>query len=39
MSALMTETYIRERGSLGSPAKFDRVLKKVKSSKPIEGDE
>lgn len=39
MSALMTESYIQERAAKGSRAKFDRVLKKVKSREAVKGDE
>ena len=39
MSALMTESYLQERASRGSRTKFDRVLRKVKSRTPVEGDE
>jgi predicted transcriptional regulator len=39
MSALMTESYLQDRAARGSRSKFNRVLKKVKSSAPRAGDE
>ena len=38
LSALLTEDYLNSRSSRGSRQKFDRVLKKVRDSKPDEED-
>ena len=38
MAALMTESYLAARAKRGSRAKFDRVLKKVRSGRPVPGD-
>ena len=39
MSALLTAEYLGERARRGNRAKYDRVLKKVRDTKPREGDE
>jgi hypothetical protein len=39
LSALLTESYLKERAARGSRTRFDRVLKKVKSRGPMPGDE
>lgn len=38
MSALMTESYLTAKAKRGSRAKFDRVLKKVRSAPPLPED-
>ena len=38
MAALLAGEYLAERGERGSRAKFRRVLKKVRDTKPVEGD-
>lgn len=39
MAALMTTEYLAERAERGSRRKFERVLKKVRSGQPDQGDE
>lgn len=39
MAALMTEEYLTARAASGSRRKFNRVLGKVRSTKPAPGDE
>ncbi len=39
MAALMTTEYLAERAERGSRRKFERVLKKVRSGSPDQGDE
>lgn len=38
MSALLTSEYLAERAARGSRTKFQRVLKKVRDAKPVDGD-
>jgi predicted DNA-binding ribbon-helix-helix protein len=38
MAALMTESYLAQRAKRGSRAKFNRVLRKVRPSRPIPED-
>lgn len=38
MSALLTGEYLAERAARGSRPKFQRVLKKVRDVKPVDGD-
>jgi hypothetical protein len=38
MSALLTAEYLAARAARGSRAKFQRVLKKVRDVKPVDGD-
>jgi predicted DNA-binding ribbon-helix-helix protein len=39
ISALTTEEYLNERAARGRKSKFKKVLKKVPSVVPVEGDE
>ena len=39
LSAIDTETYLKERASKGNVKDFQAVLAKVPSRKPVEGDE
>lgn len=38
MSALLTGEYLAERAARGRRAKYQRVLKKVRDVKPVDGD-
>lgn len=38
MSAILTESYLAERAKRGRRTKFDRVLKKVRSTPPLAED-
>lgn len=39
LSALLTEEYLEERARRGSRKKFDAVMAKIPSRKPMPGDE
>ena len=39
ISALTTEEYLNERAARGRKSKFKKVLRKVPSAVPVEGDE
>lgn len=39
MSALLTESYLSDRANRGRRTSYDRVLRKVRKSQPVPGDE